>query len=316
MELFQKLKRGLSKTGRSVWSNLGSILTPRAIDPNAIDQLEETLYNADFDVETLTEIIEAVRTAYSQDKAMKGREVAEIAITVLCRLLEGAEQSVTLGVRPPPEVICLVGVNGSGKTTTTAKLGHHFQNQGCSVLIGACDTFRAAANEQLKVWTDRLKIPLIASHQGADPAAVAYDSYQAARSRNHNILLLDTAGRLHTKGPLMEELSKLRRVLRKHDTEAPHHSWLILDGSLGSNSIEQARAFHETFGITGLIITKLDGTGRGGSLVSIYRQMKLPIYFVGLGETLADLQPFSVASYTNTLFGLDSITMDPKIPRK
>ena len=305
VELFRKLKKGLSKTGRSVWGALGSVLIPKNLDAAAIDRLEETLYNADFDVETLAEITEAVRTAYRKDPAMKGLEAAEIAAAVLRRILKGAEQTLSRPIPlSTPEVICLVGVNGSGKTTTTAKLAHHFQSQGRSVLIGACDTFRAAANEQLKVWAERLKTPVVTSHQGADASAVAYDSYEAAHRRKQSVLLLDTAGRLHTKGPLMEELRKLRRVLGKQNPDAPHHSWLILDGSLGSNSIEQARTFHKIFGITGLIFTKLDGTGRGGALVGIYRQLKLPIYFVGLGESLEDLKPFSIESYVNALFGL------------
>jgi fused signal recognition particle receptor len=222
---------------------------------------------------------------------------------VLTRVLEGSEGIVTVG-QHKPEVICLIGVNGSGKTTTTAKLGHLYQNEGYSLLIGACDTFRAAANEQIKYWADQLRIDIVASHHGADSAAVAFDAYEAAKSRGRDIVILDTAGRLHTKSNLMKELEKLKRVIQKQDPEAPHHSWLVVDGSLGSNSIEQARAFNETFPLTGLIITKLDGTSRGGALVGIYRELKLPIYFVGLGEQPDDLQPFSAKNYANAIFGI------------
>ena len=222
---------------------------------------------------------------------------------VLTRVLEGAEGTVEVG-QHKPEVICLIGVNGSGKTTTTAKLGHLYQNEGHSLLIGACDTFRAAANEQIKYWADQLKIDIVASHHGADSAAVAFDSYEAAKKRDRDIVILDTAGRLHTKSNLMKELEKLRRVIQKQDPSAPHHSWLVVDGSLGSNSIEQARVFNESFPLTGLIITKLDGTSRGGALVGIYRELKLPIYFVGLGEQPDDLQPFSAKNYANAIFGI------------
>jgi fused signal recognition particle receptor len=198
-----------------------------------------------------------------------------------------------------------VGVNGSGKTTTAAKLGYRFKQEGHQPLLGACDTFRAAANEQIKHWSEALEIELIASQHGADAAAVAFDAYAAAQSRARNPLILYTAGRLHTKGNLMKELEKFNRVIQKQDAEAPHHSWLVIDGSLGSNSIEQARVFNESFPLTGLIVTKLDGTSRGGALVGIYRALKLPIYFVGLGEQPDDLQPFSIANYTQAIFGLD-----------
>jgi fused signal recognition particle receptor len=202
-------------------------------------------------------------------------------------------------------VIALIGVNGSGKTTTAAKLAHLFQEDGLKTIVGACDTFRAAANEQIKTWCERLGVDLVASQHGADAAAVAFDAYAAARSRGADILLLDTAGRLHNKANLMNELQKIRRVLQKHDDLAPHHAWLVVDGSLGSNSIEQARVFHEAFGLTGIIVTKLDGTSRGGALVGIYRELGLPIYFVGLGEQPEDLQPFSIHHYTHALFGLE-----------
>jgi len=204
-----------------------------------------------------------------------------------------------------PTVICMIGVNGSGKTTTTAKLAHKLKGEGQSVIVAACDTFRAAAVEQLRGWTERLGIELIASHAGGDAAAVAFDAWQAAKARGHDWLIVDTAGRLHTKGNLMEELAKIGRVLQKHDPTAPQHRWLVVDGSLGANSIEQAKVFHQSFGLTGLVVTKLDGTSRGGALVGIYRQLKIPIYFIGLGEQPDDLQPFSVENYARAVFGLE-----------
>lgn len=173
-------------------------------------------------------------------------------------------------------------------------------------MLVACDTFRAAAVEQLKSWATRLDLPIVASQTGADAAAVAYDAWQAAHSRGCQMLLVDTAGRLHTKSNLMEELAKIRRVLQKHDAAAPHHSWLVVDGSLGTNSIEQAKVFHQKFGLTGLIVTKLDGTSRGGAIVGIWRELKLPIYFLGLGEQPDDLQPFNARNYARAVFGLEA----------
>jgi fused signal recognition particle receptor len=204
-----------------------------------------------------------------------------------------------------PIVIAMIGVNGSGKTTTSAKLAWKLKEDGKTVTLAACDTFRAAAVEQLKTWGTRLDLEIVASHTGADAAAVAFDAWQAAKSRGRDYLIVDTAGRLHTKSNLMEELAKIRRVLQKNDPAAPQHRWLVVDGSLGSNSIEQARVFHQSFGLTGLVVTKLDGTSRGGAIVGIYRQLKIPIYFLGLGEQAEDLQPFSIENYANAVFGLE-----------
>jgi fused signal recognition particle receptor len=205
-----------------------------------------------------------------------------------------------------PVVIAMIGVNGSGQTTTAAKLAARLRDEGRSVILAACDTFRAAAIEQLKTWGERLDLEIIASHTGADAAAVAFDAWQAAKSRGRDCLIVDTAGRLHTKGNLMEELAKIRRVLQKNDPAAPRHRWLVVDGSLGSNSIEQARVFHKSFGLTGLVVTKLDGTSRGGALVGIWRELKIPIYFLGLGEQPEDLQPFSVENYARAVFGIET----------
>jgi fused signal recognition particle receptor len=301
--LFKKFKEGLKRQTPTFHKAFDGVFSGAKLDADALDQLEEALYTADFGVETVEEIIEEIQAAYKADKSIRGEDAAKIGAMVLTRVLEGAEGRVEVG-QHKPEVICLIGVNGSGKTTTTAKLGHLYQNDGHSLLIGACDTFRAAANEQIKHWADQLNIDIVASHHGADSAAVAFDSYEAAQKRDRDIVLLDTAGRLHTKSNLMKELEKLHRVIQKQDASAPHHSWLVVDGSLGSNSIEQARAFNDSFPLTGLIITKLDGTSRGGALVGIYRELKLPIYFVGLGEQPDDLQPFSAKNYANAIFGI------------
>jgi len=304
---FAKFKEGLRRTTPGMFKafgKIGGLFGNRKLDADALDELEEALYTADFGVETTEEILEEIKAAYRENKELRGQEAARIGATVLTRVLEGAEGRLE-GWTHTPEVIALIGVNGSGKTTTTAKLGKLYAGDGHKPLVAACDTFRAAANEQLKAWCDRLGLDLIASQHGADAAAVAFDAYQAAERRGAQVLLLDTAGRLHNKSNLMKELQKIRRVLQKHDESAPHHAWLVVDGSLGSNSIEQALAFHAEFGLTGLIVTKLDGTSRGGALVGIYRELKLPIYFVGLGEQPEDLQPFSIENYAKAIFGVE-----------
>lgn len=302
--LFKKFKEGLAKTVSAIAAKTRGLFGGRKIDAASLDELEEALYTADFGVETTSEILEEIKQAYGKDKDLQGRQAAEIGAAVLQRVLAGSEGS--LGAETVrPVVIAMIGVNGSGKTTTSAKLAWKLKQEGKTTTLAACDTFRAAAVEQLKTWATRLDVEIIASHTGADAAAVAFDAWQAAKSRGRDYLIVDTAGRLHTKSNLMDELAKIRRVLQKHDPAAPHHRWLVVDGSLGSNSIEQARVFHQSFGLTGLVVTKLDGTSRGGALVGIYRQLKIPIYFLGLGEQPEDLQPFSAENYAKAVFGLD-----------
>jgi fused signal recognition particle receptor len=304
LSLFKKFKDGFAKTVSAIAAKTHGLFGGRKIDAASLEELEEALYTADFGVETTTEILAEIKAAYKKDPTLQGRQAAEIGAAVLQRVLAGAEGRLQLGAGRP-EVIAMIGVNGSGKTTTTAKLAYKFKADGQSVIVAACDTFRAAAVEQLKSWATRLELDIVASHTGADAAAVAFDAWQAAKSRGKDWLIVDTAGRLHTKGNLMEELAKIRRVLQKNDAAAPQHRWLVVDGSLGANSIEQARVFHQSFGLTGLIVTKLDGTSRGGAIVGIYRQLKIPIYFIGLGEQPEDLQPFSAENYAKAVFGLD-----------
>ena len=302
--LFKKFKSGFARTTQSLFGAVGGIFGSNKLDADSIEALEEALYGADFGVETTEEIMEEIQNAFKFNRELRGLEVAEIGAEVLRTALEGSEGQFDNDTAQP-DVILLLGVNGSGKTTTTAKLGHLFKKDGRSVLLAACDTFRAAANEQIKTWSERLDIELVASKHGADAAAVAFDAHQAALSRNHDILIIDTAGRLHNKSHLMGELEKIIQVLQKKDASAPHHKWLVVDGSLGSNSIEQARTFHKAIGLTGLIITKLDGTSRGGALVGIYRELNIPICFVGLGEQPDDLQPFTIDNYVSAVFGLE-----------
>lgn len=301
--LFKKFKDGFAKTVAAISDQTAGIFFGKRIDADSLDELEEALITADFGVETTAEILTEIKQAYTADKTLQGRQAAEIGAAVLQRVLAGAEGN--LGVADgKPTVIAMIGVNGSGKTTTAAKLGWRLKQDGKSVTLAACDTFRAAAVEQLKSWATKLDIEVVASQPGADAAAVAFDAWQAAKARDRDYLIVDTAGRLHTKGHLMDELAKIRRVLQKNDPTAPQHRWLVVDGSLGTNSIEQAKVFHASFGLTGLVVTKLDGTSRGGALVGIWRQLKIPIYFLGLGEQAEDLQPFSVENYSKAVFGL------------
>ena len=327
---FKKFKAGLAKTAGAIAQKTRGLFGGRTIDAGSLEQLEEALYAADFGVETTAEVLAEIKAAHRRDPELRGRAAAELGAAVLRRVLAGSEgvlegragplgpsavvpagrnygatEPAMLQAPSRPIVIAIIGVNGSGKTTTCAKLAWRLKQEGRSVTLAAADTFRAAAIEQLQTWATRLDLELISSHTGADSAAVAFDAWKAASARGRDYLIVDTAGRLHTKTNLMEELAKIRRVLQKHDPTAPQHRWLVVDGSLGGNSIEQARVFHQSFGLTGLIVTKLDGTSRGGALVGIYRQLNIPIYFVGLGESAEDLQPFSAESYANAVFGLE-----------
>jgi fused signal recognition particle receptor len=303
--LFQKFKDSFQKSTPVLQKFFGKIggLFSRKLDAASIEEIEEALYGADFGLETTGEILDEIRAAYREDKELRGQDAAKLGATVLNRVLDGVEGRHLPDPARKPEVIALVGVNGAGKTTTAAKLAWRLQQDGRTVILGACDTFRAAANEQINTWADRLGVEIVSSQHGADSAAVAYDTVQAARSRGRDVALLDTAGRLHTKGHLMEELKKIHRVVQKLDPAAPHHRWLVVDGSLGSNSIDQARVFHDAVGLTGLVITKLDGTSRGGALAGIYRALRLPVYYVGMGEQPDDLHPFSKQAYIDALFG-------------
>jgi fused signal recognition particle receptor len=302
--LLDRFRKGLAKTVSALAAKTHGLFGGKAIDASSLETLEEALYSADFGVETTAEILGEIKAAARKDKTLQGRQAAEIGAEVLRRALAGSEGRAQPAA-VPPTVVVLIGVNGSGKTTTAAKLGWRLKQAGDTVLLAACDTFRAAAIDQLRSWATRLDLELVSTGPGADAAAVAFDAVQAARSRGRQWVLIDTAGRLHTKGNLMEELAKIRRVVAKIDPSAPHHAWLVVDGSLGGNSVEQARAFHKSFGLTGLIVTKLDGTSRGGALVAIWRELRLPVFFVGLGEDPEDLQPFSASDYADAVFGLE-----------
>ena len=305
MNLFQKFRNGLKKTSSKLAGEIQRIVTraPR-LDAEALDELKAALISADFGIATATAIVERVREAGNPDVLAIARAEIERELS-----LGGSGSTPTVsfggvaGAAPSkPTVILLAGVNGTGKTTSAAKLAHLLKSQGHSVLLAACDTFRAAAIEQLKIWGERTGCDVIAGQYGADSAAVAFDALQAAVNRKVDYLLVDTAGRLHTKKNLMEEMKKMHRSLQKVLPSAPHETLLVLDSTTGSNALVQAREFHHALGVTGLIVTKLDGTAKGGIVVAIARDLKIPVKFIGLGEQLDDLQPFDPRQFADALF--------------
>lgn len=292
-----RLRAGLGRTADAI-SNLLS----RPMDGRAAEELRERLIAADFGPETADEVVGAAQEAWKSEAALRAAGPAEAAAAALERALGGPPPPLAHPAQGPL-VVMLLGVNGAGKTTTAAKLAHRLSAEGHPALLGACDTFRAAAGAQLEAWASRLGVPLVGGKPGADPAAVAFDAVTAGKARGAHAVLLDSAGRLHTKAHLMEELRKLARVAGKALPGAPHERWLVVDGSLGANSIEQARVFHEAVGLTGLVVTKLDGAGRGGAAVGIARATGVPVRFIGVGEGPDDLQPLDAAAYARALVG-------------
>jgi len=302
MGLFNKLKAGLQKTHSKLVHEIKRVVTgsPK-LTGASLEELEAALLGADLGPATTQQIIAAVKKAY-ETQGSGGVDVFTIARGELEKSLS-SNQSALRKEAHGPTVVSIIGVNGTGKTTTSAKLAHWFQARGQIALLAACDTFRAAAIEQLKVWGQRLKVPVIAGDYGADPAAIAHDAITAALARKADYLLVDTAGRLHTKHNLMQELQKLHRVMARKLPGAPHEVLLVLDGSTGMNALNQAREFNKAVKLTGLIITKLDGTSKGGMVVPIQKELGLPIKFIGVGEQPDDLQPFDVKQFAAALFG-------------
>lgn len=301
MGLFDKFRDGLKKTQDKLVHEIKRIVTfsPKLTEAT-IEELELALIGADFGMDMTGQIVAAVRKGY-ETQGRDGLDVFGVARAELEKSLSSADST----LRQNPNgltVVSIVGVNGTGKTTTCAKLAHHILQTGKKPMLGACDTFRAAAIEQLKLWGNRLNVPVIASAYGADPAAVSHDAVTAALSRKADYLFVDTAGRLHTKSNLMQELQKLHRVMGKLMPGAPHEVLLVLDATTGMNALTQAREFHKAVTLTGLVITKLDGTSKGGMVAAIGRELNVPVKFVGLGEQADDLQPFDAASFAAALF--------------
>ncbi|MET0514011.1 MAG: signal recognition particle-docking protein FtsY [Nitrospiraceae bacterium] len=304
MGWLQKLSEGLSKTRTTVTSQLDRWLGKNP-DPALLADLESALIGADLGVHVVEKFMDHVKNEVRGAEAATDNNVkGALRRTVLDVLWPVQTQSILELVEkgPKPFVILIVGVNGVGKTTTVAKLAQRLAGQGCRPLLVAADTFRAAAIEQLQVWAERIGVEVIRHRPGADPAAVVYDGMTAARSRGADVLLIDTAGRLHTKVNLMEELRKIKRVLGQDGSGAPHEVLLILDASVGQNALFQARQFHEAVGVTGLVVTKLDGTARGGIVVAIADELRIPVRLIGVGEAAEDLQDFNAEAFVDALF--------------
>ena len=301
MGLFSKFKAGLARTHSKLVHEIKRIVTrsPK-LTGESIEELEAALIAADLGLAVTQQIIAAVKTAY-ESQGTTGHDVFAIARAEVEKNLSSNKVDL-LKAPHGPTIVSIVGVNGTGKTTTAAKLAHLIQSQKKTALLAACDTFRAAAIEQLKLWGTRLKIEVIAGAYGADAASVAHDAVTAAQARQTDYLFIDTAGRLHTKHNLMQELQKLHRVIGKQLADAPHEVLLVLDATTGMNALTQAREFHKAVPLTGLIVTKLDGTSKGGMVVAIQKELGLPIKFIGLGEQPDDLQPFDAKQFAQALF--------------
>lgn len=301
--LFARIKQGLARTSTQFSKGLGDLLLgKRAIDDDLLEELETQLLVADVGIEATTEIIDSLTAKVARKQLADSDALYQALQTELLTQLRPAEATLEIGPRSQPFVILVVGVNGVGKTTTIGKLAKRLQREGKSVLLAAGDTFRAAAVEQLQIWGERNNVPVIAQHTGADSASVIYDAISAANSRGIDVVIADTAGRLHNKSNLMEELAKVRRVMTKLDPSAPHEVLLVLDAGTGQNAVSQADTFKSSAGVTGIALTKLDGTAKGGVIFALTRKHNIPIRFIGVGEQIDDLQPFSAQDFVRALF--------------
>jgi fused signal recognition particle receptor len=306
----ENLDKGLEKTKENVFLKLSRAVVGKSkVDDEVLDNLEEVLVSSDVGVETTLRIIKRIEARVAREKYLNTSELNRILKEEIAALLEENRSDTITDFSSPlprsPYVIMIVGVNGVGKTTTIAKLAHQYKQAGKKVMLGAGDTFRAAAIEQLQIWADRVGVPLVRQQMGSDPASVAFDTIKSAISNGSDVVIIDTAGRLHNKINLMNELAKIKRVMEKILPEAPHEVILILDGSTGQNAFEQARQFTSSTGITGLAITKLDGTAKGGVVIGISDQFKIPVKYIGIGEKLDDLLLFNRFEFVETLFESD-----------
>jgi fused signal recognition particle receptor len=301
--LFARIRAGLSRTRSSLTDGLANLLLgKKVIDDDLLEELETQLIMADVGAEATNDIMQRLTERVGRKELGDSDALYNALIEELKQALQSVQQPLVLPKDKKPYVILMVGINGVGKTTTIGKLARQFQLQGKSVMLAAGDTFRAAAVEQLQVWGERNKVPVIAQHTGADSASVLFDALQAAKSRGADVLIADTAGRLHTKDNLMQELEKVVRVMKKLDPEAPHEVMLVLDAGTGQNAINQARQFQQVVGVTGLTLTKLDGTAKGGVIFALAKQFGLPVRYIGVGEGIEDLRPFNADEFIRALF--------------
>lgn len=302
MGLFGFLRKGLAKTRDKIVSGLRAILPfGRKIDEALLDQLSDAMLVGDMGPKAVAGLIGEIRAAWKQGQLSEAQEILPFLKARIAGTWSSSDRSIHLADKPPT-VIFVVGVNGSGKTTSVAKLAGYFKSQGKSVLLAACDTFRAAAVDQLVIWARRLDVDIVYQSTGSDPAAVAYDACDAAIARGVDVLIVDTAGRLHTQEHLMRELAKIQRVVQKRIAEAPHEVLLVLDATIGQNAINQAKVFSQATKVSGLFLAKLDGSAKGGIVVGIRDELDIPVKFVGLGETIEAIEPFDPESFVEALF--------------
>jgi fused signal recognition particle receptor len=298
MGLFERLKEGLTKTRAGLTGKIDTIFASGTIDEETLEELEETLIASDFGVDTSLEVVEHLRQ--NRDRVKGSRSVRDFIKMEMADLLGKSQPLVSFG--EPPFVILALGVNGVGKTTTIGKLASRFVSEGNSVVLAASDTFRAAAIEQLEIWAERSGSGLIKHQSGSDPAAVAFDAVEAARARGTDVVIVDTAGRLHTKSPLMEELKKVKRVIQRAMPDAPQEVLLVMDATTGQNALRQAQLFHDAVGVTGIALTKLDGTAKGGIIFAVKRELGIPVRLIGIGEGIDDLRDFRPEEFIEALF--------------
>ncbi|MCH8276764.1 MAG: signal recognition particle-docking protein FtsY [Bacteroidetes bacterium] len=301
------LESGLEKTKTSLLGKLNRLVRGKdMVDEAVLDELEEVLVTSDVGVQTTIDIIRSLEQRVARDKYVSTSELNDLIRSEISNLLLAQEADGSEGFDAPldnrPHVVMIVGVNGVGKTTTIGKIAYRYKEAGKSVLLGAADTFRAAATEQLQIWAERAGVPIVKQGHGADPAAVAFDTLASAKSRDIDVVLIDTAGRLHTKGGLMDELSKIKRVMDRQISGAPHEVLLILDASTGQNAIRQAEEFTRSVDVTGLVLTKLDGTAKGGIVIGISNEFQIPLKYIGVGEAITDLQVFDRKRFVDALF--------------
>ena len=301
MGLFDKLKKGLFKTKKSLVEETEKLAKGRKVDDALLDEFEEVLIMADVGPQATLAITDALREKVKQDRIKNERDLKAAFKEEVTKILKEGHKVMCAG--EDPYVVLTVGVNGVGKTTTIGKLARHFTDHGFSVTLAAADTFRAAAIEQLEIWADRAGAQIVKHRSGADPAAVAFDAVASAKSRGSDIVIIDTAGRLHTKSNLMEELKKIKRVIGKEKASAPHEILLVVDATSGQNAITQAKIFNEAVGITGIALTKLDGTAKGGIVLAINKELNIPVKLIGVGEAVEDLQDFHPSEFIEALFG-------------
>ncbi len=303
MSWLKRLTDGLKKSSASATSQLTGIFTGKKINADTMESLEEALISADLGVAASSKIVQELAKKYD-GKSGDQDELLDALAVAISNILKPLQKQLLVSDTYHPHIMMLVGVNGSGKTTTAGKLARRFSQQGKKVVLVAADTFRAAAIEQLKGWAERSSVDILSAERGADPAALVYQSIEKARQQKADLILIDTAGRLQNRTELMEELAKIIRVIKKLVPEAPHDSLIVLDGTVGQNSISQLKAFQDVSAITGLIMTKLDGSARGGALVALAEEFELPIHLIGVGETAEDLQDFNANAYARALLGL------------